>query len=109
MLGVASAISTCVEALVLVAFLVAIATAVRRYRPDAVPILLGATIFELSISVVAYLARVVLPRFFLGGGSGTDSVMEAYAISGVVFSVAHAAARLLLLWGIVRLAQPAGR
>jgi len=109
-MGVASAISWGVGVLVLIAFIAAIATVVRRHRPDATPILLGAMIFEALISLVAYLTQLALPRFLsVTGPSGSGSYMEAYALSSVTFSVAHAAARLLLLWGIVRLAQPPNR
>ena len=87
--------------LVLVAFIVVIATVVRRHRPDVTPILLGAMAFECLISLVATVSQAALPRFV-----GMSSYTEAYVLSSAIFSVAHAAARLFLLWGIVRLAQP---
>ncbi|HKO52507.1 MAG TPA: hypothetical protein VJV79_32590 [Polyangiaceae bacterium] len=106
--GVAAVISWGVSMSLLIAFIVVIATVVRRHRPDASPILLGAMIFEASISLVSYATQVALPRFMsVGGGtSGSVSFVEAYALSNVIFSVAHAGARAFLLWGIVRLAQP---
>lgn len=106
MLGVAGLVSWGLGVLVLVAFIVVIATVVRRHRPDATPILLGALIFEVLISLVTYLVQAALPRFM---GVSDGSLMEAYALSNVIFSVAHAAARACLLWGIVRLAQPQSR
>jgi hypothetical protein len=100
-------ISWGIGVLVLIAFIVAIATVVRRHRPDAAPILLGALIFEALISLVTYVTQAALPRFTsMSGLAGSGSFMEAYALSSVIFGVAHAAARLFLLWGIVRLAQP---
>jgi len=105
--GVAGVISWAVGMLVLIAFIVAIATAVRRHRPDAAPILLGAVSFECVISLLSYATQVALPRLLSVSGSG--SYMEAFALSNVLFSVAHAAARLCLLWGVVRLAQPVNR
>jgi hypothetical protein len=105
-LSVASVISWGVGSSVLIAFIVVIAIVVRRYRPDASPILLGAMIFELLISLVSYATQLVLPRFMSVSGSSGSGFTEAYALSSLFFSVAHAAARLFLLWGIVRLAQP---
>jgi len=104
--GVGNVISAGIGVLVLVAFIVVIATVVRRHRPDATPILLGALIFEGLISVVTSLVQAALPRFL---GVSDGSLMEAYALSNVISSVAHAAARACLLWGIVRLAQPTNR
>src|SRR4051812_13634686 len=107
MLSVAGVISWGVGLLVLVAFIIVIATVVRRQRPDVSPILLGAMVFELLISLVAYGAQLALPRLLsVSGASGSGGYMEAFALSNVIFSVAHAAARVFLLWGIVRLAQP---
>ena len=109
MLGVAGVISWSVSSSVLIAFIVVIALVVRRHRPDVAPILLGAMIFELLISALSYATQLVLPRFMsVSGGSG-GGFMQAYALSSLLFSVAHAAARLFLLWGIVRLAQPPNR
>ena len=107
MLGVAGVVSWSVSSSVLIAFIVVIAIVVRRHRPDVAPILLGAMIFELLISAVSYVTQLVLPRFMsVSGASGSGGYMEAYVLSTLLFSVAHAAARLFLLWGIVRLAQP---
>jgi hypothetical protein len=93
--------------LVLIAFIVAIATVVRRHRPDAAPILLGAMIFEFFISSAAYATSLVLPRLVsMGASAGYGNYIEAQALSTVLFSVAHATARACLLWGIIRLAQP---
>lgn len=117
-MGVAGVITFGVGLVLLIAFLVAIATVVRRNRPDVAPILLGAVIFECLISIASYAMQVVLPRFggwvfSLGsssaGSSGTSSYVEAYVLSNTIFSVAHAMARACLLWGIVRLAEPPSR
>ncbi|HEX2670865.1 MAG TPA: hypothetical protein VHM25_08335, partial [Polyangiaceae bacterium] len=107
--GVASVISWGVGLLVLIAFFVVIVTVVRRHRPDATPILLGAISFECLISLAAYATQIALPRFLSVSGPSGGGYMEAYALSNVIFSVAHAAARGFLLWGIVRLAEPLNR
>ena len=108
-MGVASVISWGVGLLVLIAFFAVIVTVVRRHRPDAAPILLGAISFECLISLAASATWIVLPRFLSVSGPSGGSYTEAYALSNVIFSVAHAAARGFLLWGIVRLAEPANR
>jgi hypothetical protein len=107
LLGIASVMSWGIGAVVMIAFVVAIAIVVRRHRPDAAPILLGATIFELLISVAGYVTTMALPRLMsVSMSPGYSSYMEAQALSTVIFSVAHATARVCLLWGILRLAQP---
>jgi hypothetical protein len=104
--GVASVISWAVGLLMLIAFTIVIVTVVRRHRPDAAPILLGAISFECLISLAAYAGQIALPHFVSPSGGG---YMEAYALSNVIVSVAHAGARAFLLWGIVRLAEPPNR
>ena len=107
--GVASVISWGVGVLLLIAFLLTIVTVVRRHRPDAAPILLGAIVFESLVSFSASVTQIALPRIVSVSGPSGGSYMEAYALSNLVFSVAHAAARGCLLWGIVRLAEPLNR
>jgi uncharacterized membrane protein len=87
------------------AFLVAIATLVRRHRPDASPVLLGAVIFELLVTGCSYVAELILPAL-TARSTGIPGYMTARAISNVVFAGGHSAAQLLLLWGIIRLARP---
>jgi hypothetical protein len=105
-LGVAGVFSWFIALAVLVAFVVVIATVVRRHRPDALPILLGAIIFEILITICSFVATIVLPRFATPA-LGMAGYAETQAINTVVFALAHAAARSLLLWGVIRLAQPA--
>jgi hypothetical protein len=101
-LGAAGVFSWFVGMLVLLAFVIAILTVVRSQRPDVVPILLGATLFEIMITVCSFAMSAVLPRLV-----GVTSYAEAQGLNIVVFAAAHAAARTLLLWGIMRLARPA--
>ena len=106
-MGLAGTISWGISALVMIAFIVAIAITVRKHRPDAAPLLLGATIVEFLISLAGLAASYLIPRLVtMGGTSGYDRYVGAQALSSVTFSVAHAAARILLLWGLLRLAQP---
>jgi hypothetical protein len=102
LLGAASLFSWLVSLFVLLAFVIAILTVVRSQRPDVVPVLLGATLFEIMITLCSFAMRVALPRLV-----GMTSYAEAQGLNTVVFAVAHAAARALLLWGILRLARPA--
>jgi hypothetical protein len=106
MWGAASVISGGVGLLVMIAFVVVIATSVRRHRPDVTPILLGAIGFECVIALASNLTPLVLARFTSVSGPSGGSYMEAYALSTLIFSIARAAARACLLWGIVRLAEP---
>src|ERR1700742_1573338 len=100
MISLAGAFSWGLGTIVLLAFIVAIATVVRRHRPDAAPLLLGAMLFELLITLTSYATTIVLPRLTsVSSGGGYPSYIEAQAASTVVFSVAHAASRALLLWG----------
>jgi len=101
----ASAVALLVNLGVLVSFIAVILTVVRRQRPDAVPLLVGAMIAELLLTGASYAVSMVLPRFAIAGGGMSDYAMMQ-AINTLIFSLAHAAARGLLLWGIVRLARP---
>ncbi|HYQ01203.1 MAG TPA: hypothetical protein VER96_21175 [Polyangiaceae bacterium] len=112
LLTLAGFISSGIGVLLPLAFIAVIATVVRRHRPDVTPLLLGAMSFECLISVVSYVTMFALPHVLTVSApsiAGRSSYTEAYALSNVIFSVGHAAARILLLWGIVRLAQPPNR
>jgi hypothetical protein len=102
----ASMFSWGVSLVVSLTFIVVIATVVRRYRPDAAPILIGALVFELLITVYAAGASVILARI-TSTSMGIEGYAQAQAISTSVIALLHASARALLLWGIVRLARPA--
>ena len=112
LLTLAGFVSSSIGVLLPLAFIVVIATVVRRHRPDVTPLLIGAMSFECLISVVSYATMFALPHVVslsAPSSAGRSSYTEAYALSNVIFSVAHAMARILLLWGIVRLAQPPNR
>lgn len=103
--GLSAAMSWFFGLAVQITFLVVIASVVRRNRPDVAPILFGAVIFELLVTTCAYASSFVLARFVMGV-AGMQGYARAQAISTMVFGGAHAAARALLIWGIVRLARP---
>jgi len=103
MIGLSSALSWGLGLIVTLALIAVIATVVRKHRPDAAPILLGAVIFELLISIGSYAMSVTMSRIL-----GTSGYVEAQALNTLVAGIGHAGARTLLLWGIVRLAQPPG-
>lgn len=87
-------------------FIVVIATIVRRYRPDAVPLLLAAMVLELLIAVCGGGISMFLPSF-VGASMGMKVYAQVQALNTSVVALLHAGARGLLLWGIVRLARPA--
>ena len=104
LIGAASVFSVLVNLAVLGVFVVVILTVVRRHRPDAAPILVGAIAFELLLTCLSYVVSMMLPRFAMVGG--VAGYAQAQAVNVFVFTLAHVAARGLLLWGIVRLARP---
>jgi hypothetical protein len=106
-IGVASAFSLLLNLSVLIAFVVVVLTIVRRHRPDAVALLLGALVLELLLTCASYATSLILPQL-VGTLGGVGRYAEAQAINVFVFALAHAATRGLLLWGIVRLARPMG-
>ncbi len=101
-LGAASLFSWFLSVCVLLAFVTVILTVVRSQRPDAVPLLLGAILFEIMITLCSFAVTVVLPRLV-----GMTAYAGAQSLNTVIVAIAHAAARALLLWGIIRLARPA--
>jgi hypothetical protein len=102
--GAANLVSAFVNLSVLVLFIVVTMTVVRRWRPDAVSLILGAVIFELLLTCASLLLSSVMSQLI--ARSGVAGFRETQAMSGVIFALGHAAARLLLLWGIARLARP---
>jgi len=105
-IAMASGISLLINLGVLIAFLVVVLTVVRRERPDAVALLLGALVSELLLTCLSYAVSLILPQL-IGAMGGVAGYAQAQAVNILVFALAHAAARGLLLWGVVRLARPA--
>ena len=75
--------------------LVIVATVVRRQRPDAYRPLLWWSIGSLGLLVT-----------FLVRESGTEGYMKAISIWGIVMSLAHLGLVLVLVRGLVAIAQP---
>lgn len=103
-LVVSSVLGIGINFAVLVAFIVVVLTVVRQHRPDAVPLLLGALGFEALLTAASFASSVLLTRLVMPGGM--DGVAAAQSLNTLLFSLAHAGARCLLIWGIVRLARP---
>ena len=89
---------------VLVAFIVVVLTVVRQHRPDAVPLLLGALGFEGFLTAASFASSILLARFVMPRGIG--GIATAQSLNTLVFALAHAGARCLFIWGVVRLARP---
>jgi hypothetical protein len=87
-----------------VTLLVVIATVVRRHRPDAYRPLLAWSIVGLVFGVVGWIAafamRVVMAR------DGIDAVLKTQAATGLLGAVEHVILVVLLIRGLVALAQP---
>ena len=89
--------------LVELAFIVLVATSVRRQRPDAAPILLLALGLDLLFTLASFIAQMAIPRLVSVSGDMTGYA-ELQAISTIAASLGHATSRALLIWGVVRLA-----
>lgn len=100
-MGAAGALSWGLNLIVTLALIAVCATIVRKHRPDAAPILLGALIFELLVSLGSYALSITMSRWV-----GSSGYLEAQALNTAVSGIARAGARTLLLWGIIRLALP---
>jgi hypothetical protein len=87
-----------------IALLVVIATVVRRHRPDAYRPLLAWSIVGLVFGVVGWVGgfavRVVMAR------DGIDAMLKAQVATGLVGAVEHVILVVLLIRGLVALAQP---
>jgi len=105
-MGAASAFSLLLNLGMLIAFVVVVLTVVRRHRPDAVALLIGALVLEFFLTCLSYAASLILPQLMSSLG-GVARYAEVQALNVFVFALAHAGTRGLLLWGIVRLARPA--
>jgi hypothetical protein len=101
----AGAASLGVSFLVQLVFIIVVATLVRRHRPDVSPILLLALGVEALVSLGTYAAQVLVPRLLLPDAT---HYAQALALLGLMGALGHAIGRGLLLWGVVRLATPAG-
>jgi hypothetical protein len=87
-----------------VAILVVILTVVRRHRPDAFqPLLLWAGV-SLGLGVLGALASTLATR--LATTQGVESVLKVQAANGLVGIATHVLLVLLLIRGLVAIAQP---
>lgn len=101
----ASVFSTLLALAVEVAMLVIALTIVRSRRPDAtLPLAAGAGIFIVVTLLQSLLYSFVLPAV---AGSGPD-YRSVLAVMGMVFTIFRTVAWCAVLFGIVKLASPAG-
>jgi hypothetical protein len=97
--GLTAAFGTALALGVQLGLLAVTLTIVQRRRPDAVPVLLGATALDLFTTIVAFPLPLLL-RFV-----GPSSYMQVQLYANAAFSVCHALAKLILIFGIVKLAS----
>lgn len=86
-------------------FVMVILVVVRRNRPDAVPPLLAAAGAELLLTIASSLWNAFLPAVLSASG-GTATYLQAQAVAQLVFASLHFTARVVLIWGVARLARP---
>ena len=92
--------------LVEVAFIVVVIVVVRRQRPDVAPLLLLALSMEMLFTLGSAAAQVILPTLLATNGNLTQ-YGQAQLISTVAITLGNAMSRVLLIWGVARLAAPA--
>lgn len=88
-----------------IAILVVVATVVRRHRPDAYRPLLVWSVVGLVFGVVGWMSTMLIR--FVAARDGVDALMMAQVGIGVLGAVEHVVLVILLLRGLVALAQPA--
>ena len=87
-----------------IALLVVVMTIVRRHRPDAYRPLLVWAASSLGLGIVGRVAGFVTTRFMATGG--IDALVRMQLINGVVGIAIHVALVVLLIRGLVAIAQP---
>jgi hypothetical protein len=98
--------STLVIASLEVALLVVILTTVRRHRPDAYSLLAIGTGLDLVFTVLGTISAFATSIFGIRGEGGIETYAQMYAATTAFFMLAHAAARVTFIVGLVRLARP---
>jgi hypothetical protein len=83
-----------------------VATVVRRQRPDAYRPLLAWAIASLVMMAFSYLLYPALSVLVVTRGGGTEAYLEAIGIWHVISSAIHVGLVVLLVRGLVALAQP---
>ena len=84
-----------------VALLIVTLSVIQRERPDAVPLLLTSATLDFLTTVAAFLLPVLLGQLV-----GVAAFAPVNAVAGVVFTIAHTAARTLTIFALIRLVRP---
>jgi hypothetical protein len=87
-------------------FVVLVSTVVRRHRPDAWKPLLVWAVASLAWGTVARILGTVMPVLAARSEDGVLSIWRSQAINGAVGIVATVVLTILLVRGLVALAQP---
>ncbi|AKV00773.1 hypothetical protein AKJ09_07436 [Labilithrix luteola] len=104
MLSLVFGVSWFVSMLLLVANIIVVATVVRRHRPDVFKSLLAWAITGLVVSGTSPLVNFVAVN--IAARSGTSSVIATQLATTLVNIPIHVLVSVLLLRGIIKLAQP---
>ncbi len=87
-----------------IAFVVVATTVVRRQRPDAFKPLLAWAVASLAWGVLSGVSGMILPLF--AARDGIDSLLRMQAINAAIGIAVHVALAVMLVRGLVALAQP---
>lgn len=104
MLSLVFGVSWFVSLLLLVANIVVVVTVVRRHRPDVYKSLLAWAIAGIVISGASPIVNYVAVT--IAATSGTSSIIATQLATTLVNIPLHVVVSLLLLRGIIKLAQP---
>jgi hypothetical protein len=89
-----------------VAVLVAVATIVRRHRPDAYQGMQAWAIASLGAFLFTTVAWTVLPYFASSGADGMEGYFRMTGLLSILGTVLHVVLIVLLIRGLTALAQP---
>ena len=89
-----------------IALIVVVATVVRRHRPDAWTALLAWIITSAVTMVVTPVLHTVLTLVVARSAGGIEGIYKSQVIAQAVLVPLHIAVVVLLVRGLVRIAQP---
>lgn len=89
-----------------IALIVVVATVVRRHRPDAWTALLAWIITSAVTMVVTPVLHTVLTLVIARSAGGIEGIYKSQVIAQAVLVPLHIAVVVLLVRGLVRIAQP---
>jgi len=104
-MGLAGVTSWGVTLLLLAAFIVVVLVTVRPRRPDVAPMFLLALSLDVLFTLAGFAAQFLLPQL-VSRGLDMSHYAEAQALSTMTLTLGHGISRVLIIWGVARLASP---